>query len=222
MFDNSYSSVLKVELVSGTTMDPSEPREYRALLADRLRRHNVDHTLVRSSTAKSRRLYIADKEGELICIIGANGFIGSWIVHLLLRRGYSICATVKNLGTTPGLSSRRSSSLLLRPAAAAALRFDSRSNGVLSPLPSPLYRDLQRHGLLLWPNPKLSLLDWCKLGEQIERRSGIFTFGIDIPILVLFGTAGVFHVASSCIIDRVDDPQSLTIHIFYICHDCKL
>ncbi|KAL1532986.1 hypothetical protein AAHA92_32934 [Salvia divinorum] len=123
--------------------------------------------------------------------------------------------TPLQIGTTPSLSSRRSSSLLLCPAAAAASRFDSRSNGVLSPLPSRLYRHHQCHSLLLRPNPKLSLLvlgvryfgfkmwNWVcgYLGGFFERiRIGVnwesrlreeavlyldFTFGIGIPILVL-------------------------------------
>ncbi|KAL1563958.1 hypothetical protein AAHA92_06375 [Salvia divinorum] len=77
----------------------------------------------------------------------------------LLISALAVPSVTITAGTTPGLSSRRSSSsLLLHPAAAAASRFDSRSNGVLSPLPSRLYRHLQRHGLLLRPNPKISLL----------------------------------------------------------------
>ncbi|PON40011.1 NAD(P)-binding domain containing protein [Parasponia andersonii] len=37
------------------------------------------------------------KQGELVCVTGASGCIGSWVVHLLLHRGYSINATVKDL-----------------------------------------------------------------------------------------------------------------------------
>lgn len=43
---------------------------------------------------------MASGEGEVICVTGGSGFIGSWIVHLLLRRGYTVRATVKNLGST--------------------------------------------------------------------------------------------------------------------------
>ncbi|KAJ8769809.1 hypothetical protein K2173_007669 [Erythroxylum novogranatense] len=37
------------------------------------------------------------KEGEVICVTGASGAIGSWLVRLLLERGYTIHATVKDL-----------------------------------------------------------------------------------------------------------------------------
>lgn len=36
-------------------------------------------------------------EREVVCVTGASGCIGSWLVHLLLHRGYSVHATVKNL-----------------------------------------------------------------------------------------------------------------------------
>lgn len=39
------------------------------------------------------------KEGEVVCVTGGSGFIGSWLVHLLLQRGYTVHATVKDLST---------------------------------------------------------------------------------------------------------------------------
>ncbi|XP_047942149.1 phenylacetaldehyde reductase-like [Salvia hispanica] len=41
---------------------------------------------------------VMSKQGEVVCVTGASGFIGSWLVHLLLSRGYVVRATVKNLG----------------------------------------------------------------------------------------------------------------------------
>ncbi|GJM92686.1 hypothetical protein PR202_ga09178 [Eleusine coracana subsp. coracana] len=35
--------------------------------------------------------------GGLVCVTGGSGFIGSWLVRLLLHRGYTVHATVKNL-----------------------------------------------------------------------------------------------------------------------------
>ncbi|KAL8028589.1 hypothetical protein ABFX02_14G170500 [Erythranthe guttata] len=36
--------------------------------------------------------------GKVVCVTGASGFIASWLVKLLLHRGYTVKATVRNLG----------------------------------------------------------------------------------------------------------------------------
>ncbi|VAH65551.1 unnamed protein product [Triticum turgidum subsp. durum] len=38
-----------------------------------------------------------DARGELVCVTGGSGFVGSWLVRLLLDRGYTVHATVQNL-----------------------------------------------------------------------------------------------------------------------------
>lgn len=39
-------------------------------------------------------------EGKVVCVTGASGFIASWLVKLLLQRGYTVNATVRNLKDT--------------------------------------------------------------------------------------------------------------------------
>lgn len=37
--------------------------------------------------------------GQTVCVTGAGGYIASWIVKLLLERGYTVRGTVRNPGT---------------------------------------------------------------------------------------------------------------------------
>ncbi|CAI8608386.1 unnamed protein product [Vicia faba] len=37
-------------------------------------------------------------EGKVVCVTGASGYIASWIVKFLLQRGYTVRATVRDLG----------------------------------------------------------------------------------------------------------------------------
>jgi nucleoside-diphosphate-sugar epimerase len=41
---------------------------------------------------------IASGRGRTVCVTGASGFIASWLVKLLLEKGYTIHATVRNPG----------------------------------------------------------------------------------------------------------------------------
>ena len=36
--------------------------------------------------------------GETVCVTGASGFIASWIVKMLLEKGYNVKGTVRNPG----------------------------------------------------------------------------------------------------------------------------
>lgn len=40
------------------------------------------------------------EEGKKVCVTGASGYIASWIVKLLLDRGYTVNATVRSLSNT--------------------------------------------------------------------------------------------------------------------------
>jgi hypothetical protein len=37
--------------------------------------------------------------GKTVCVTGASGFIASWLVKLLLERGYTVRGTVRDPGT---------------------------------------------------------------------------------------------------------------------------
>lgn len=37
--------------------------------------------------------------GKVVCVTGASGYIASWIVKLLLHRGYTVKATVRDTRT---------------------------------------------------------------------------------------------------------------------------
>nr|QPF47158.1 dihydroflavonol-4-reductase [Clarkia gracilis subsp. sonomensis]QPF47159.1 dihydroflavonol-4-reductase [Clarkia gracilis subsp. sonomensis] len=43
-------------------------------------------------------------EGETVCVTGASGFIGSWLVMRLLERGYTVRATVRDPGNLKKVS----------------------------------------------------------------------------------------------------------------------
>ena len=38
-------------------------------------------------------------EGQTICVTGAGGFIASWMVKLLLDKGYTVRGTARNPGS---------------------------------------------------------------------------------------------------------------------------
>jgi nucleoside-diphosphate-sugar epimerase len=41
--------------------------------------------------------------GATVCVTGAGGFIASWVVKLLLSRGYTVHGTVRHLSAQPGI-----------------------------------------------------------------------------------------------------------------------
>ena len=49
----------------------------------------------------------APGRGQTVCVTGAGGYIGSWIVKLLLERGYAVRGTVRNPGTIERIGRRQ-------------------------------------------------------------------------------------------------------------------
>ena len=49
------------------------------------------------STSTSTQLLSDNNMSKVVCVTGGSGCIGSWLVHLLLHRGYTVHATVQNL-----------------------------------------------------------------------------------------------------------------------------
>ncbi|KAL0369649.1 UNVERIFIED_CONTAM: Cinnamoyl-CoA reductase 1 [Sesamum angustifolium] len=97
----------------------------------------------------------AKREGEVVCVTGSSGFIGSCLLHLLLRRGYTVHATVKNLE-------------------------DEKETNHLRAM------------------------------EGAESRLRLFQMDLlqyDSIVAAVTGAAGVFHLASPCIVDKVHDPE---------------
>jgi nucleoside-diphosphate-sugar epimerase len=126
--------------------------------------------------------------GEAVCVTGGSGFIGSCLVRLLLRRGYSVHATVKNLR-------------------------------MFSPLFPPLIRVRPFCPFAVYPLFYAFYLicadDPAETGhlpalDGAEERLHLFAIDLldaDSLRAAISGTVGVFHLASPCIVDRVQDPQ---------------
>ncbi|KAF7066216.1 hypothetical protein CFC21_072236, partial [Triticum aestivum] len=56
-------------------------------------------TVERSLSASAMVGRTEGAKGETVCVTGAAGFIASWLVKLLLARGYTVRGTVRDLGT---------------------------------------------------------------------------------------------------------------------------
>ncbi|CAI0399791.1 unnamed protein product [Linum tenue] len=97
--------------------------------------------------------------GETVCVTGGSGCIGSWLISLLLDRGYTVHATVKDLN-------------------------DEKETKHLQALKGAETR-LHLH--------QIDLLDYDSISAAID------------------GCAGVFHLASPCIVDEVQDPENFQI-----------
>ncbi|KAG7946726.1 hypothetical protein I3843_14G057000 [Carya illinoinensis] len=95
------------------------------------------------------------REGEVVCVTGGSGCIGSWLVRLLLDRGYSVHATVQDLK-----DESETKHLEALEGAEARLRLF-----------------------------QIDLLNYASILTAVS------------------GCAGVFHLASPCIVDEVLEPE---------------
>nr|ABR16988.1 unknown [Picea sitchensis] len=92
---------------------------------------------------------------ETVCVTGASGFIGSWVVRLLLDRGYSVQGTVQDLG-----NEKETKHLEAMEGAKERLKLF-----------------------------QIDLLDYGSIEAAVN------------------GSVGVFHLASPCIVEEVENPQ---------------
>lgn len=123
---------------------------------------------------------MANRAGEVVCVTGGSGYIGSWLVRFLLERGYTVHATIKDL-----------------------------SQSTLTPsLPFFLVQVIPNFSTYLLDDEKetkhlLAL-------EGAESRLLLFQIDLinyDSIVPAITGAVGVFHLASPCIVDEVKDPE---------------
>lgn len=67
-----------------------------------------DHVSHQSSNKRQRVQFsqfqsakMSEEESKVVCVTGASGFIASWLVKLLLQRGYTVKASVRDPGPSP-------------------------------------------------------------------------------------------------------------------------
>ena len=86
-----FSTQLVLELESQGTYTlwcPLQLLKIRNLAANR--NMGVDHVISANC--------VSSGSGRTVCVTGAGGFIASWIVKLLLEKGYTVHGTVRNPG----------------------------------------------------------------------------------------------------------------------------
>lgn len=59
----------------------------------------IEDITAKTAAAAAVAAPAAPGHGQTVCVTGAGGFIASWLVKLLLDRGYTVKGTVRNPGT---------------------------------------------------------------------------------------------------------------------------
>lgn len=62
-----------------------------------------DQSPISSTNSIHRKKHNMGSSADTICVTGASGFIGSWLIMRLLERGYTVRATVRDPSTCPVL-----------------------------------------------------------------------------------------------------------------------
>ncbi|GAB4856813.1 hypothetical protein Ancab_014731 [Ancistrocladus abbreviatus] len=121
---------------------------------------------------------------EVVCVTGGSGYIGSWLVRLLLERGYTVHSTVRDLSTSRG-----------------GIRIwgnlgpDSSSPGCKVDLARRFDDEKETKHLLALEGAETSL--------QLFQ---IDLLDYDSIVKAITGTVGVFHIASPCTVDEIKEP----------------
>ncbi|RZS28186.1 hypothetical protein BHM03_00061752 [Ensete ventricosum] len=104
--------------------------------------------------------------GQTVCVTGAGGFIASWLVKLLLEKGYTVKGTVRSPGEIIGVQVASFYSFVLPPSfETTAASTDDPKNAHLKAMEGAAER------LILC---KADLLDYDALREAIDGCQGVF------------------------------------------------
>ncbi|CAH2040382.1 unnamed protein product [Thlaspi arvense] len=100
-----------------------------------------------------------------VCVTGAGGFIASWIIKLLLKKGYSVRGTVRNPG--------KSSTIYIYIATEVCSSFNRLVRVFADDAKNDHLRELEgaKERLILC---KADLLDYKSLREAINGCNGVF------------------------------------------------
>lgn len=128
-----------------------------------------------------------ENNNKVVCVTGGSGYIGSYLVSLLLSRGYTVNATVKDL-----------SSVFSPP------QLDSSS------LSSPYFLILLLYFIRTDNESETKHLEALEGAKTHLRLFQLDLLDYDSILAAVSGTSGVFHIASPCIVDQVHDPQVIS------------